>query len=118
DFSPANSVTALTEVIPAADLAVVMSDSRDPVGPGANVIYTVTVINNGPNNADNVTLFDTLPVPFTVVSFTNSQGTSYDAAGVLVFEFGTVSNGASATATIVIQTIATGVYTNIATVVA
>ncbi len=118
DFSPANTATEITEVIPAADLAVFMSDSRDPVGPGANVIYTVTVVNNGPNHAHNVTLFDTLPIPFNVVSFTNSQGTSYDAAGVLVFEFGTVSNGASASATIIVQTIATGIYTNLATAVA
>ncbi len=118
DFSPANTATELTEVIPAADLLVIMSDSRDPVSPGANVIYNVTVVNNGPNDAHNVTLFDTVPVQFALLSFTNSQGTSYDASGVLVFQFGTISNGASASATIVVATAGPGTYTNVATAVA
>ena len=69
DFSagapnPRNSV-ALPET---ADLAVTKNDAPDPVTAGQNLVYTVTVANNGPDDAQTVTLTDTLPTGTTFVS--------------------------------------------------
>jgi len=45
---------------PEADLGVTKS-GPDTVAPGSNVTYTITVINIGPDSADNATLTDPLP---------------------------------------------------------
>ena len=58
-----------------ADLAVTKTGLPDPVLVGSNLTYTVTVTNNGPNNASNVMVTDTLPANVTFVSATPSQGT-------------------------------------------
>ena len=118
DFSPANTATTLTPVEPAADLVVVIADSRDPVGVGANLIYTVTVFNNGPSDAAEVTLFDTLPPQFTLVSASASQGVATAGGGVVLFNFGTLTNGRSASGTLVVRPVLSGTFTNRATVVA
>jgi len=117
DFSPTNYATEITTVLPAADLVVTMTDSRDPVGVNADVTYTITVENLGPNNGNEVTLFNTLPAGLTLVSYSGSQGAVLDYGGVLAFQFGTVSNGASAMATVVMRTTTPGVFTNQATAV-
>ena len=43
-------------------------DTPDPVTPGGNFNYTITVTNAGPSNAANVSLSDTLPAGTTFVS--------------------------------------------------
>ncbi len=57
----------LTQVItvpaPEADLGLSITDSPDPVVAGNNVIYTVTVTNNGPDGATGVSLAASLPPP-------------------------------------------------------
>jgi uncharacterized repeat protein (TIGR01451 family) len=57
-----------------ADLAVSESDSQDPILAGNNLAYTVAVINNGPNDAGDVTLTDVIPANTTFVSFTAPAG--------------------------------------------
>ena len=54
-----------------ADLFVGKDDSPDPVPPGGTLTYTITVLNNGPDDAVTVSLDDTLPaeVTFTSLSF-------------------------------------------------
>lgn len=56
-----NSASATTTVSTAADLAVNIADTPDPVDPGANLVYDYTVANFGPSDATNVVV--TLPVP-------------------------------------------------------
>jgi uncharacterized repeat protein (TIGR01451 family) len=60
---------------PSADLEVTLSASPDPVVSGQNLTYTAIVHNNGPNEAPNVVLTDTLPAGVTFVSCTSGQGT-------------------------------------------
>lgn len=57
------------------DLAITKTDSPDPVIAGSNVTYTITVTNNGPSDAQNVLVKDTLPpnVSFVSASSTNNQ---------------------------------------------
>ena len=52
-----NSETETTQyVTPDADVAITVSDSPDPVFPDGDITYTVTVSNNGPDTAPNITL--------------------------------------------------------------
>jgi uncharacterized repeat protein (TIGR01451 family)/CSLREA domain-containing protein len=98
-----------------ADLAVTKSDSPDPVTAGGNVTYTLTVTNNGPDNAGLVAVRDDLPAGVTLVSASPSQGTC-SGSGPVDCALGTVPSGASATVTIVVTTSGAGTLTNKATV--
>lgn len=58
-----NSATATTNVIARADLELLSKvDTPDPVVTNNPLTYTITLRNNGPSNAVNVTLSDPLPV--------------------------------------------------------
>jgi uncharacterized repeat protein (TIGR01451 family) len=70
-----NSDTETTTVGPGvADLSVVKTDSPDPVAPGANITYTLTVSSAGPSNAQTVSLTDAVPANTTFVSFAEPAG--------------------------------------------
>jgi uncharacterized repeat protein (TIGR01451 family) len=71
-----NSGTATTTVAAAADLSVTKTDAPDPVTPGSNLVYTITVTNGGPSNAASVSLNDTLPAGTTFVSLPTPAGWS------------------------------------------
>ncbi len=58
-----------------ADLALTMSQSANPVAPGQQEIYTLTVTNAGPADATSVVVTDTLPANATLLSSTFSGGT-------------------------------------------
>ncbi len=57
-----------------ADLAVAKSGSPDPVVAGQNITYTITLINNGPDAAANVTLSDPTPPGTTFQSLAAPPG--------------------------------------------
>jgi uncharacterized repeat protein (TIGR01451 family) len=59
-----------------ADLSVTKTATPDPVTPGTNLTYTITVTNAGPNSAATVALSDSLPVNTTFVSLTSAAGWS------------------------------------------
>jgi uncharacterized repeat protein (TIGR01451 family) len=73
-----NSATVQTIVGAAttANLAVTSVGSPNPVIAGNNITYTVTVTNNGPGTAANVTLADTQPANTSFVSIAYASGTS------------------------------------------
>lgn len=62
--------------IPSADLSVAKVDTPDPVTPGTNLTYTITVTNAGPTDAASVTLSDNLPAGTTFVSLSSPGGWS------------------------------------------
>ena len=67
DTNPANdSATVATSIGRIVDLTVGKTESIDPVvagsGPG-NLVYVVTVANNGPSDASGVTVFEDLTLP-------------------------------------------------------
>jgi uncharacterized repeat protein (TIGR01451 family) len=68
--------TATTTVNVAADLSVTKTDSPDPATAGdpGNLTYTITVANNGPSDAQTVSLSDLLPTGTTLVSFVPAVG--------------------------------------------
>jgi uncharacterized repeat protein (TIGR01451 family) len=112
-----NSATQVTTVnaAPSADLSITKSDSPDPVTVGSNLTYTITVKNNGPSGATGVTMTDSLPGTVTFVSATPSQGNCTGTATVTC-SLGSLSNGASATVTIVVTPTQAGGLSNTATV--
>jgi uncharacterized repeat protein (TIGR01451 family) len=78
-----NVVTVATTTQPSADLQVFLAESQDPVTVGSNLIYTVTITNNGPAEATLVRLTNNLPVSCTFVSATPSGGTCANAGQIV-----------------------------------
>ncbi|HEX9756173.1 MAG TPA: hypothetical protein VGB26_00060 [Nitrospiria bacterium] len=99
-----------------SDLSITKTDSSDPVVVGGNVTYSVTVTNNGPDNATGVVVTDTLDPSVTYVSATPSQGTCSEAGGTVTCNLGSIANGANATISIVVTTTMTGTIGNAASV--
>ncbi|MGI8521167.1 MAG: DUF11 domain-containing protein, partial [Actinomycetota bacterium] len=98
-----------------ADLTLTKADSPDPVFVSQPLTYTLTVRNNGPDNAAGVTVTDPLPGGVVFVSAAASQGGCSGAATVTCF-LGSLANGASATVTIVVTPTLVGALSNTATV--
>jgi uncharacterized repeat protein (TIGR01451 family) len=100
-----NSATATTTVQTQADLAVTKSDSPDPVTAGTNLTYTINFANNGPSDAQTVTVTDAVPAGTTFVSavVTTGVGWSTNLAGPIVFSKATVAAGESAVFTMVVN---------------
>ncbi|NPA31480.1 MAG: DUF11 domain-containing protein, partial [Chloroflexi bacterium] len=67
--------------IPRADLSLTKTVSPTTAGPGDQVTFTVTVTNNGPDDATNVEVTDQLPSGYTYQSHTATQGTYDNASG-------------------------------------
>jgi uncharacterized repeat protein (TIGR01451 family)/CSLREA domain-containing protein len=117
-------IGAFELVQPGADLAITKSVSPNAVVSGNRLTYTLTVNNNGPRNATEVTVTDPLPDSVHFNSVTQSQGTCVRSAttnpqpkgGTVACSMGNLANGASATITIVVTATTPGTLTNTATV--
>ncbi len=99
-----------------ADIAV--STSVNAVTFGQNSTYTITVTNNGPSPANNVTLTDTFAdANLSLVSYTPSGGTTCTQPSTINCTLPTpFASGATATLTVVVSTAVAGYYPNTATV--
>ncbi len=105
-----NTATATTTVQTSADLAVTKSDSPDPVIAGNNITYTVNFANNGPSDAQTVTVTDAVPANATFVSASVTTGSGWGGStpavggtGNVVFTKGTVAAGETAVFAIVVN---------------
>ncbi|MFO1297777.1 MAG: hypothetical protein U1F25_15805, partial [Rubrivivax sp.] len=75
DSNPANNTqTQTTTVVTGANLSLAKAGAPNPVVGGANVTYTLTVSNAGPNAAGSLRLVDTLPP---AVSFVSAAGAGW-----------------------------------------
>jgi uncharacterized repeat protein (TIGR01451 family) len=81
-----------------------------------NITFTVTVDNNGPDNATGIEVTDQLPAGIAFVSNTSSQGNYNNATGV--WTVGSLNSGASALLSIVGRVETTGQLVNTATITA
>ena len=122
DPNPVNStVTESTSILVSqgADLELTKLDSPDPVTTTEQLLYTVVVTNNGPEDATGVTLVDILPATVSPVSSTPSTPTCNQSGATLTCGLGTLANGASTTVTILVTAPAsTGLIINTATTTA
>jgi uncharacterized repeat protein (TIGR01451 family) len=86
-----------------ADLTVVGLSSKDTIVQGNSVTFTETVINDGPNAANNVMFADTLPTSLVNAQITSTVGTpTIDSNNVILANLGTLASGASDTITITV----------------
>lgn len=101
-----------------ADVAITKSASPNPGQVGVNLSYRLTVTNNGPATATNVTVVDTLPATgMTFVSSATTQG-SCNGNGPVNCTLGSINSGGAVIVTIVVTPTASGALTNSATVTA
>jgi uncharacterized repeat protein (TIGR01451 family) len=111
------SATVIVASASSADVAILkFATPNGQVTEGTPLTYTLTVTNNGPASATNVTAQDTLPSTVEYLSSTSSQGTCSEAGGTVTCQFGTVASGATVTASIVTLPGQPGSITNVATV--
>jgi uncharacterized repeat protein (TIGR01451 family) len=99
-----------------ADIGVTTSVSA--VALGTNSTYNITITNNGPSAANNVTLTDTYAsTGLSVVSVTPSAGTTCTTAATINCTLPTsLASGAIATIAVKVATTAAGFYPNTATI--
>ncbi|MEA2339698.1 MAG: hypothetical protein QOE82_3705, partial [Thermoanaerobaculia bacterium] len=114
--SASNLVVARTS----ADVGIVKTDSPDPVGEGQLVTYRMTVTNNGPSIATNVTVNDTLPATVNFVSANPSIGNCANnfptSPTTIACSLGTLNVGNAQFVDVIIQANVAGTLMNTATV--
>ncbi|MFM8272026.1 MAG: SdrD B-like domain-containing protein [Gemmata sp.] len=99
--------------VPVADLTLAKTADNNTPRVGQNVVFTVTVHNDGPSGATGVTVTDLLPSGLQYVS--DDLGGAYDPA-TGVWSIGTLASGADAVLRVTARVLATGSYTNAAQV--
>jgi uncharacterized repeat protein (TIGR01451 family) len=113
-----NTATELTTVNPAAgaaDLAVALTESADPVTAGDPLTITVDVANAGPDAADNTVLVYTPPATVTLGTVVPSQGSCSVNATQVVCDLGGLASGAGASVDIQMAAPVPGVLNHLAT---
>jgi uncharacterized repeat protein (TIGR01451 family) len=112
-YNLSNTVIApLVIVAAAADIRVRKTVSNPTPAVGANVTFTITATNLGPNNGTGVQVRDVLPAGLAFVSATPSQGTY--AAGTGIWDIGNLAVGASVTLRVVATVTGKSRVTNVA----
>jgi uncharacterized repeat protein (TIGR01451 family) len=103
-----------TDTIPTADLSVSKTVSDATPNVGDLITFTVTLSNQGPNDATNVQVTDLLPAGLTFVSATPSQGTYSSGSGV--WTVGTVSTSGPQTLILTATVVSPDALTNTGTI--
>jgi len=99
-------------ISPAADIEVIKTVNNSTPDVGTNIIYTIVVKNNGPDNATGVQVDDHLPAGLTWVS-DDASGAYNKTSGI--WTVGNLANGASRTLHITATVNVTSLITNTAT---
>jgi len=103
-----------------ADVGIVKTDSPDPVGVGQLITYRLTVTNNGPAIATNVTVSDPLPSTVDLVSVNPSIGSCVNnlptTPTTITCSLGTLPVGNSQFVNVIVQANTAGTVNNTATV--
>lgn len=99
-----------------ANLALTKTDPPGRAPTGRDLPYTLTVVNNGPDSALDVTVIDQLPPSVTFVSAIPSQGICGESGGTVTCNLGTIASGGMATIEIIVKPTVPGTITNTASV--
>ncbi len=111
-IGPVYVVSDMNQMGNGADLSVSQSEAPDPVVIGNNLIYTIIIANNGPENATGVIVTDTLPPNANFLSATALQGSCTPGGGQVSCNLGSLNAGWSTSITIVVQPTILGTITN------
>ena len=121
DSTPGNNSTSEDDddsvtitAVPVADLRLAKTGTPTSQYVGQNVVFTLTVTNDGPSAAGGVTVNDLLPNGFTHIGSSAAAGTYNDTTGL--WTVGSLSKDASAKLVITATVNATGDYANYAEV--
>nr|MBA3953977.1 DUF11 domain-containing protein [Candidatus Dependentiae bacterium] len=88
----------ITTVTTQADLSIVKTANTDQINVGDSLTYTLVLTNNGPSDATNTRVNDTLPTGFVPTSSVVPAGQSVSVAGnLLTWTIGSLAQGASTT---------------------
>jgi len=100
-----------------ADLDITKADALDPVQVGQVLVYTLTVTNNGPDQAADVTVEDTLPADVNFTDARATQGSCFlTPSGTVECNLSDVADGDSVTIEIELNPTRPGTIANTATV--
>jgi uncharacterized repeat protein (TIGR01451 family) len=99
-----------------ADLSITKADSKDRAPVGRDLTYTLTVTNNGPDSASDVTVVDQLPPTVVFVSATSDSASCGESSGTVFCTLGTVPSEGIVTIDIVVRPTEAGPITNTASV--
>jgi len=94
DDSPDATAVEETTVDRSVELAITKTSDTSPIVPGSPFVYLLTVTNNGPSEAANVTVQDTLPANVTITEARPTANCTV-AAGTVTCVFPTLAAGAS-----------------------
>jgi uncharacterized repeat protein (TIGR01451 family) len=83
---------------------------------GGTFTYTMVLTNNGPGDANDVSLNDPLPAQVDFISLTTTQGTCASTNDVVNCDLGDMPHGSTVTVTVTVKAVATGDAVNTATV--
>ena len=118
DSTPGNGILAEDDMDSVTPVPVAVSDVEltkvvDNATPlvGSNVVFTITVVNNGPSEATGIEVTDLLPTGYTYVS--DDQSGAY-VSGTGIWTVGSILNGNTAILNITASVNATGNYNNVA----
>lgn len=111
-----NTTTASFTVDHPSEMEIWGTPSATPLTIGSNLVYTITIVNYGPNDAPNVMLTNWLPASVTLRSATINQGTLNTNGNPIIGTMGTMVSGAVATFTVTVVPHALGSITNVMSV--
>jgi uncharacterized repeat protein (TIGR01451 family) len=100
---------------PVADLAVAIADAPDPVGVGDDLVYTISITNNGPSFAQAVTLSDPIPAGATFSGTDTAAGTCTGTT-TITCNLGDLASGSGVIVKLTVKPTATGTLDNTVTV--
>jgi uncharacterized repeat protein (TIGR01451 family) len=120
DYNVINNSVTLTTVFEEAlaDLSIAHSRSKNVVMVGDTLTYTFDVANNGPAEATDAFLNDTLSDAEALVSVTTNRGGCDNSSHVVYCSFGSMPAGAVARVTVVVNVISNGFLNNLVNEVA
>ena len=87
-----NSDTEITGINISADLSITKVESENPAVAGEELIYTLTITNLGPSNAQSVQVSDNVPSALLTPEFSTDNGQSW-AAWSSPYALGTLETG-------------------------
>ncbi|MDF0717602.1 gliding motility-associated C-terminal domain-containing protein [Muricauda sp. 334s03] len=105
-----DSVSIMPE--PLVDVSVTKTVDELIPEVGEEVVFTITVQNDGPSDATNIVITDVLPSGYALINGVPSTGTYNAANGSWVV--GSLTNGNSETLKVTVQVLSTGNYSNTA----